>query len=124
MTIELTLPWPPSVNGYWRHPTVGPLAGRHLISEKGRAYRAEVGARVLVARAAKRLTTRLAVVIEAFPPDRRTRDLDNILKGLFDSLVHAGVIEDDSQFDDIHLKRGPVVKPGSVSVFITSLEQS
>ncbi|NBW22487.1 MAG: RusA family crossover junction endodeoxyribonuclease, partial [Caulobacteraceae bacterium] len=36
------------------------------------------------------------VVIEAFPPDRRKRDLDNILKSLLDALTHAGVWEDDS----------------------------
>lgn len=119
--IELTLPWPPSVNAYYRH-IVLKGAPRTLVSSEGRAYRSEVAARVLIARAAKRLNTRLSLVIEAYPPDRRARDLDNILKSLLDALTQAGVIEDDSLFDEIHLKRGPVVKPGSVSVFITSLE--
>ena len=119
--IELTLPWPPSVNAYYRHIVMKGIP-RTLVSAEGRAYRAEVAARVLIARAAKRLNTRLALRIEAWPPDRRARDLDNILKSLLDALTQAGVIEDDSLFDEIHLKRGPVVKPGSVSVFITSLE--
>lgn len=37
--IVLDLPFPPSANTYWRHPTRGPLAGRHLISEAGRNFR-------------------------------------------------------------------------------------
>lgn len=121
MRLELTLPWPPSVNTYYRH-IVLKGSPRTLISSEGRGYRAEVAARVLIARAAKRLNTRIALEIEVYPPDRRARDLDNILKSLLDALVQAGVMEDDSLIDEIHVKRGPVVKPGSVSVFITSLE--
>jgi crossover junction endodeoxyribonuclease RusA len=33
--MKLVLPFPPSVNTYWRAPNKGPLKGRHLISEKG-----------------------------------------------------------------------------------------
>lgn len=39
MKYIFNLSWPPSVNKYWRHPTKGKLAGRHLISEEGRRYR-------------------------------------------------------------------------------------
>lgn len=120
--IELNLPWPPSTNTYWRHPTRGPLAGRHLISEKGRAYRTDVLAHVLQARAAKNLSGSLSVSIEAYPPDRRKRDLDNLLKSLLDSLTHAGVILDDSCIDKLSIERGPVTAPGSVSVVITHKE--
>jgi crossover junction endodeoxyribonuclease RusA len=33
--MKLTLPFPPSVNTYWRAPNKGPLKGRHMISEAG-----------------------------------------------------------------------------------------
>lgn len=36
--MRLVLPFPPSVNTYWRAPNKGPLAGRHLISAVGRKY--------------------------------------------------------------------------------------
>ena len=119
----MTLPWPPSVNSYWRHPTRGPLAGRHLISEEGRSYRATVQQLIVVSGPVnKALTGRLAIEVLAIPPDRRARDLDNILKSLLDSIVHAGVIEDDGQFDAIAIARRPSEKPGRVEIKIFQLE--
>lgn len=37
--MKLTLPFPPSVNTYWRHPNKGPFAGKSLISVAGRKFR-------------------------------------------------------------------------------------
>lgn len=45
----------------------------------------------------------LKVEIEAFRPDKRRRDLDNLLKATLDGLAHAGVYEDDSQIVDLHI---------------------
>ncbi len=103
--IVLELPWPPSVNGYWRSPNKGPLAGRTLISERGRAYRAAV-AREIERHRPQAQAGRLAVHVDAFPPDRRKRDLDNIGKGLLDALAHAGVIRDDGDIDRCSVERG------------------
>jgi Holliday junction resolvase RusA-like endonuclease len=36
-------------------------------------------------------------------PDRRRRDVDNLLKSLLDGLGHAGVYEDDSQIQDLRI---------------------
>jgi Holliday junction resolvase RusA-like endonuclease len=45
------------------------------------------------------------VVVEVYVPDRRKRDLDNLHKGILDSLTHAGVWGDDSQIDDLRIYR-------------------
>ena len=51
----------------------------------------------------------LAVEVEAFPPDRRRRDIDNIQKALLDALEHGGAYADDSQIVRLTIeKRGPV----------------
>ena len=118
--IELELPYPPSVNTYWRHPTKGRLAGRHLISEKGRAYRASVIAEIGSVIA---LDDRLAVLIECFPPDRRKRDLDNVAKGLLDAMTHAGVWVDDEQIDDLRIVRRDPVVSGMVRVTVRKLDE-
>jgi crossover junction endodeoxyribonuclease RusA len=121
VSLEITLPWPPSTNTYWRHPSKGALAGRHLISDKGRRYRAQVKWEAMDA---PHISGRVSVAILASPPDRRRRDLDNILKSLLDSIVHAGVIEDDSLIDALFIVRDEVVEGGKVHVRITSLEEA
>lgn len=121
--LKLTLPWPPSVNTYWRHPSSGKLAGRHLISADGRSYRSCVQLYAIAAKANKNNSHRLCITIDAYPPDKRRRDLDNILKSLFDSLVHANVIEDDSQFDKIVMTRREVLPgDGKVVISLTDME--
>lgn len=114
MILKFALPFPPSVNHYWRHISKGEHAGRVLISKDGRAYRNLCVAKVIEQRVPRHtLTGKLAVAIEVYPPDRRRRDLDNLLKGSLDALKHCGVIEDDGDIDDLHVKRGPA-EPGGL----------
>ena len=96
--IEITLPWPPSVNTYWRN-----FDGRMIISAKGREYRETVGDQITMQRMVKHFVGPLRVVIEAWRPDKRRRDLDNLLKATLDGLAHAGVYEDDSQIVDLRI---------------------
>ncbi len=118
MSLTFTLPWPPSVNTYWRHIILG---GKHkkarahtLLSEAGRDYRVAAFAALRQAKVpVGALKGRLAVHAIAFPPDRRARDLDNLWKGILDSLKHAGVIVDDGDIDDLHMVRG-LVRPGGL----------
>lgn len=118
--ITLYLPFPPSINTYWRHISKGKLAGRVLISEKGRQYRAEVLYTIGLARKlVQRLEGRLAVEIIAHAPDRRQRDLDNLPKAILDALTHAGVWHDDSQIDLLIVRRGEVVSGGEIVLRIS-----
>lgn len=120
--IELTLPWPPTANTYWRHPDKGPLAGRHLISSLGRGYRVRVHEEVLdQLRRYPKLAGRLKVTYLCFPPDKRTRDLSNLLKAMDDALTHARVWEDDGQIDEFRMIRGAPEKPGRIFLVIEEL---
>ena len=96
--IGLTLPWPPSVNKYWRT-----FQGRMIISAEGRSYRKAVADQVLIQRGAKHYAGKLRVQIEAYRPDNRRRDLDNLLKAVLDGCTHAGVWEDDSNIVDLRI---------------------
>ena len=116
--IEFAMPFPPSVNRYWRHPTTGRLAGRHLISEEGRRFRAMVKD-LAWANSLPCLSGSLIVVIRAYPPDKRRRDLDNLCKATLDGLVHAAVIEDDGLIDDLRIVRAGQVAGGRLVVTIT-----
>lgn len=92
--IMYSVPFPPSTNTYWRHVTKGKLAGRSLISERGRNFRTTVIKQI---GAVDPIEGKLEVVITLYPPDRRRRDVDNYCKGLLDAFTHAGVWRDDSQ---------------------------
>jgi len=114
--LRLTLPWPPSVNHYWRR-----VGNRTLISKEGRLFRKRVLAN-LSTQHIEPMTGTLAVRVVAHPPDRRRRDLDNITKSLLDALEHGGVYEDDNQIDRLSIERASVVKGGAVIVEINAIE--
>jgi crossover junction endodeoxyribonuclease RusA len=96
--IELTLPFPPSVNTYWRT-----FNGRMLISKKGREYRKAVADEIILQKGNKHLKGKIKMTIEAWRPDNRKRDLDNLLKAPLDALTHAGVYEDDQLIVDLRI---------------------
>lgn len=110
--IELELPWPPSINHmYWHR-------GNHkIIKTRGRQFRQDVADIVSDAGC----TTQegdLAMFVWVSPPDKRKRDLDNLLKAIQDSLQHAGCYDNDCQIKGLHMEMGDVVKGGKVRVMI------
>jgi len=113
MTIHLSLPWPPSINGYWRS-----YQGRNILSKKGREYKKTVAGIVAVNNAAKHISGRLAVRVWLHPPTKARRDIDNSLKALLDAMQAAGVYLDDEQIDSLHIQRMGVIKGGIAHVEI------
>lgn len=116
MTIQLLLPWPPSVNRYWLA-----RGNTRFISKAGIAFR-EAVERECEQMGIKPLEGRLAVHIALFPPDRRVRDIDNILKALLDACEHAGCYASDSQIDELHVIRQGVFKNGHCTILILRID--
>lgn len=80
--IQLILPWPPTMNTMY-----GRSAKSVFVRPNSRAYRKQVADCVVEQlRHFPRLSGRLKVTYACNPPDLRTRDLDNLLKNLQDSL--------------------------------------
>ena len=97
-SVKITgLPFPPSVNHYSRH-----VGSRTLISRTGRAYRQQVLHDVQQLQL-RSITGPIRLEAIVTRPDRRRRDVDNLLKSLLDGLDHAGVYEDDSQIQDLRI---------------------
>ena len=103
--ISITLPWPPSANHYWgKAVTDGHLSV--YLGRQGKVYRREVKECFrLMDKPVFSEPARLRVEILAFPPDRRTRDLDNLPKALFDAITHARVWDEDRQVGDFRVIR-------------------
>ena len=110
--IEFELPYPPSVNHYFRM-----VQGRMLISREGRLFRQRVCA-ILAASGVRAMAGPLALEIEVYPPDNRRRDIDNVQKALLDALQHGGLYEDDSQIVKLDIERRGCVSRGRTIVRI------
>ena len=113
--IEFDLPWPPSVNHYWGQRVVGKRAIRYL-GAKGKKFRVEVEEAVkpqlVKCKELFHNKERIVCEIKVFSPDRRRRDIDNLLKSTLDALEHAGAYEDDAQIDGLIVSRDiSVVEP-------------
>ncbi len=100
---EMRLPFPPSLNHYWRKDR----NGMH-ISEEGKRYIAMVRQLALLngrgdtefylkVHRKTELKQRLKVRAVFFLPDNRKRDLDNLFKVIFDCMTKTGIWADDSQ---------------------------
>lgn len=117
--MKLTLPFPPSVNGYWRATNTG-----MKISASGRSFRTNAIAAILtqLKRRPQPITVNVEVFVVLYPPTRQRRDLDNYQKALFDSLSHAGVWLDDSQIKRFTVEWGEITKPGKTEITISRFE--
>lgn len=110
--VVLYLPWPPSVNDYYK----SGRQGQRYVSSRVREYRAAVLEAIAEQAPGLCLDHALFMEVYLFPPDRRKRDVDNGMKGLLDALTEAGLWEDDSLVDQLHIYRGVIIKGGSVRV--------
>jgi len=114
--IFLTLPFPPSMNTYWRN-----FRGRTIISPQGRAFKAAVADYVVEYRVPKLGDQKLRISMVLFPRDKRKIDIDNRIKAVLDALQDAGVFDDDFQVDELSIVRGKAIKGGAIRVIIEEI---
>lgn len=116
--IVLELPFPPSVNTYYRR-------GAHAtyMSKAGREYKQAVAEYIASGDFPKMGDKRLCVSMVIWPRDRRVFDLDNRLKSVLDSIQDAGLFHSDSQVDELCIYRGSQIVPGgSIKVMIEEIK--
>ena len=112
----LTLPYPPSVNTYWRA-----NGKRRFLSKAGVEFKQAVQEYVIDNSIPKFGSVRLRMDVVIRPRSRRVFDIDNLLKAILDSLMDAGVYDDDSQVDDLRITRGDPCKDGACIVVIEEI---
>lgn len=111
--MNLHLPYPPSVNTYWRA-----NGKRRFISKDGVAFKAAVMKYVAENELSSFGEARLAVHITVYPRSKRRFDIDNICKAVLDSMMAAGLYDDDSQIDWLTVRRGEAIPGGGCNVII------
>ena len=112
MTYEFEMPWPPSVNGYWRT-----FRNRQIISKRGRDYRKNS---LLILEqlglSNENISSRLSVSVVLNPPTLRKYDVDNFTKAAFDALSVAKFWLDDEQVDRLTVTKGVKTKGGNIQI--------
>lgn len=114
--LEIFLPFPPSVNGYW-----GFSGSRRFLTSKATAFKTVTKERFKSTGHLGLGKARLFVSMTLHAPDKRVRDIDNVVKSTLDALCQAGVFEDDGQVDVLLVKRAVPMKGGSCVVRIEEI---
>ena len=70
----------------------------------------------------------LHVEVELSFPTKAKNDLDNRMKGLLDALRIAGLFKDDSEIDELYIRRGPIIRDdqffgGQCRVKVTTIDK-
>jgi len=112
---QYQLPYPPTVNHIYRRTKRGQV----FLDDRASSYRDEVI--LMIGKGHTTLTGPIQVRVDAYMPDKRKRDLDNIFKSLNDALTHAGVWRDDSQIERIVANKQGVESPGRVVVTVSQI---
>jgi len=130
MILELKLPFPPSLNHFKK-------IGGIVKTKTGKLYQQRINTNetksfyFYVYRQAKLVmppgwaefsaNAFFFVKVYLYPPDNRKRDIDNSLKVLFDSLVKAQIISDDSKIHRLYVEKCHTIEQGQVIVRIQEL---
>lgn len=114
--LEIFLPFPPSVNGYW-----GFSGSRRFLTSKATTFKAVTKERFKSTGHLGLGKARLSLSMTLHAPDKRVRDIDNVVKSTLDALCQAGVFDDDSQVDVLLVKRAAPMKGGSCVVRIEKI---
>lgn len=134
MEITLKLKWPPSVNHYKRVGAIvrtknGKMYQKRVNSRETKMYfyHVHLEANKVMAIGWPEMALRDDISwgcnITLHPPDKRRRDIDNVLKVLLDSLVSANVIQDDSQITRLFVQKLNTIGDGEVLVHLYPLEE-
>ena len=114
------LPWPPSLNHYWGN-RVAEKDGKTYVhtyrTKRANEYREAVAVAVFT-QGPVIFDGQLVVTLEIARPDNLRRDLDNLPKGILDSLTAAQVWGDDSQIYGLLIAWVPNKADGEVRVTI------
>lgn len=118
--LNFTLPFPPSSNSLY-----ATVKGRRVKSAEGRRYAEQVGWKILADHVPRHtLKGSLCLWLYLRPPrENNVGDIANREKALTDSLVAAGVIEDDRFIRELHIVREKALPPnGEVAVLLYEIE--
>lgn len=104
---------PPSVNNYW----LDSGRAKKRLSKRALHFKAVMERFINPCR----YDGKVAVNIQFAPPDAKVRDIDNIVKPIFDSLSKCGLILDDRQVEKLVVERLPVRNFPALIIYVKKI---
>lgn len=122
MMVQVSIPYPTSANRLWRSNAKSktPYLNPDYLAWK------EAARRAIPMSAIGKITGKHSIEIVADRPDRRRRDVDNLLKATLDALkgnkFMKGVIEDDSDTEALSIRWAgdEPVKPAMLHIVVSA----
>jgi crossover junction endodeoxyribonuclease RusA len=114
MKTDFFLPFPPSLNSYYTKTRNGVY-----LSTKGRAFQSS-GILSIKEQLSGHpiIDVPIHLVIVLYPPDRKSRDLDNYIKPIQDCIQNSGILVNDNLVNQLEVFRGEITSKGSCFVRI------
>lgn len=100
--MRLTIPYPPTTNTLFTNMRGGKT---RIKTDRYRTWLRAAGNEIL-AQKREQISGSVSFTLTAAKPDKRKRDLDNLLKAPLDLIVQMGLIEDDSEVVKISAQWG------------------
>lgn len=130
--IRLELPWPPSVNHYKKVGAIvktktGKLYQQRLNTDETKTFYFQVYMKAKPIPCVEGTKFRLRddidieLVVRLHPPHNKRYDIDNRLKVLLDSLVHANIISDDSQITRLFVEKLDMIPEGKAIITLREI---
>lgn len=122
----ILLPFPPSVNSYWKQAVIKKRGGGSfrtvVLSSRAKQFR--IAGLLTIKKqypVHKIMDKPVRVLIHLHPPTLQRYDVDNFNKGILDVLTHANIWIDDELVHDLRVIKKEKQKGGAVIVKIESL---
>jgi crossover junction endodeoxyribonuclease RusA len=120
-SLTIRLPYPPSANRLWRNVPGRTKPMRSVEYDAWLISAAwEVKRVVAMSYDRKGVKGPYALTVKVCPPDRRRRDLGNLLKALEDGLVKGGAVEDDHLCQRVELEWDAEMPEGVTATVMTT----
>lgn len=125
--ILLELPYPPTLNhfkkiGATRRTKRGCLYQTRVNSPQTDLFYQQVWIKIRTNKMQSLGKAKMSMEIDVHAPDKRKRDIDNVVKCIFDALQRGGLYDDDFQIDRLLVERKNVIVGGAVVVRIAVLD--
>jgi Holliday junction resolvase RusA-like endonuclease len=108
---SIKLSMPPSINNYYT-----PTKKGFVMKPQGRAYK-----KLMSLMRVTKIEGSVSVMVKVHAKNKVRRDLDNLLKPILDGLTACELYADDSQVDEINIKRCEIMSEHIVYVYIDKI---